>query len=132
MWSPYELSELDIELAGKWRDISKELRIDCVAPFEIATEQGTFKYAALIKGFGFGGSHGCLFRAVPEEFTPEQNGAIWDAAIDEGFAIQNLSAYGVEILDVESAKESYLEYMEYLGDNEHKPAWYTGKHVGKM
>jgi len=63
MWLPNKLSELDFFLADAWKKIACSLEIEVISPFELASDETTYKYAVLIKHFGLEGApKGLLMR----------------------------------------------------------------------
>src|SRR5262249_45230768 len=66
-----------------------ELGVHVTAPFEFPVRDRVFRYGALVVGFVT--PAGILLRAMPDEFHPDQCGAIWDEATAAGYAAFNLS-----------------------------------------
>jgi hypothetical protein len=127
MWQPNKLSALDLLLADKWKKIASSLGIEIITPFKIIANETEYKYAVLIKNFGLeGATNGLLMRAHPLKFIPEQCGAIWDVAIENGYLPMDITEYGINILDENEAKNSYLEFYKWFGSEDLKPNWHTG------
>lgn len=125
MWQPNKLSELDFLLADKWKKIAISLEIEVISPFEIASDDMTYKYALLIKHFGLeGATNGLLQRSHPLEFTPEQCGRIWDVAATNGYLPMNISQYAIENLN-ENEATTFLNYYKWFGSDDLRPKWHT-------
>jgi hypothetical protein len=121
-FDPTQLSDLDHRLATAWRAAEDEFGIRVAAPFDLPTGNATFRYGALVVGFG--SVNGTLLRAMPDEFHPDQCGAIWAAAREAGYEAANLSPLLCRFDRGEFTQ--FLNLFPWCGLPEERPPWHTG------
>jgi hypothetical protein len=121
-FDPTQLYARDHHLARAWQTASAELGIRVIAPFDLPVRQAVFRYGALVAGFGT--DKGILLRAMPEQFHPDQCGAIWDEAGKAGYFVSNLSPLLCHFDKEEFTR--FLNCFEWFGPPAEMPPWYTG------
>jgi hypothetical protein len=126
MWRSDQLSSADNILSENWRIIAEEAGIEIEAPFVIIKNDKPYMYAVMVKHFGERESqNGIVLRAMPEEFTPEQCGDIWDAALENGFYPINIHNEYIGNIEKEFAIKNYLSELKWFGPAEKMPNWYS-------
>jgi hypothetical protein len=121
-FDPSQLLPLDLQLAESWRRAGAEMGVRVTAPFELAVGVRAFQYGALVAGFGT--VAGVLLRAMPDEFHPDQCGAIWSEAAAAGYTVANLSPLLCRFDRDEFAQ--FLNMFEWCGPADERPTWHTG------
>ena len=126
MWRSDQLSSADNILSENWRVIAEEAGIEIEAPFVIMKNGKLYMYAVMVKHFGESGcENGIVLRAMPEEFTPEQCGDIWDTALENGFVLINVYHEYIGNIEKEFAIKNYLNGQKWFGPAEKIPNWYS-------
>jgi hypothetical protein len=107
------------EVSRAWKRAGEELRINITAPFTLKLEDGrSIKFLALISDFGL--SKGTLILDMDDrkEFsTAEKHGYYCSALNPEVYGKYNRK----EFIDT-------LEDWRFIGKEQDKPDWYTGKY----
>ncbi len=122
MFDPTQLLPLDLQLAEAWQTAAVELGLHVISPFELPVGNRTFQYGALV--IGFGTARGLVLRAMPDEWHPEQCGAIWTEANHAEYFPANLSPALCHYNREEFV--SFLNLFEWCGPAAEQPAWHVG------
>ncbi len=126
MWHNDRLSDNDIRYANQWKKYASDLGIQVISPFELTHDNKTYIYAICIKHFGNHlAPNGVVGRVEGKEFTSEQCGKIWVAAVENGYAPHN-QAIGVIKFSIEDAKQ-HLDMYLWMGEDRDRPRFHTGQ-----
>lgn len=126
MWSPEHLSPKDLEYAENFARIAAEIGIEVEKQFSISRPPNTYRYALMIKHFGLQRARrGLVARVGGEPFVPEECGAIWDVAIEDGYVPWNQAPGAIDCdrQDIVSWLNSFL----WFGPENQRPEWHSAE-----